>query len=219
MPVEREAAPLPLGAERHLRAHGCRLRRFGIVDRLERAVAGRRAGREQGDVRSEPGLSTLDRGLERHETKAVIGQGAGLVETDDVDACEALDGVDALRKGPKARKAHGRDGEREARQQHESLGHERKQPGNGRASGLPDRCVAKGQRRDEEDRERHHDHHGDPQDAVDVELERAQRGAGAAGLGGKPLRVAVGADRLDHVVGRSRGAEDSREDRSRRRHG
>ena len=54
-----------------------------------------------------------------------LGERARLVEAHHVDACETFDRGQLLHEHLAAGERHGRDREREARQQHEALGHHR----------------------------------------------------------------------------------------------
>jgi hypothetical protein len=99
-----------------------------------------------------------------------------------------------------AREPHRRDGEGEAREQDKSLRHQRHQGRDDGARRFSDPCSTQKQRHHEHRGQRHHRRDGDPQDAVDVGLEGAERRPRLARLGGQTLGKALGADGFHHVV-------------------
>ena len=128
-----------------------------------------------------------------------LGQGAGLVEADDIDGGERLDRVQLLRQ--RAPPRHPQRGDRvgEAGEQDQPFRDERDDGGDrGRHRGVQ-RRVPVPERVPEHDAERHH--HGDEheQELVQGALERRARVAEGARLARQPRGVAVRADRGDRV--------------------
>ena len=91
---------------------------------------------------------------ERHDLldrERAVGERAGLVEADDVEAGERLDRLQPLHERAAAADARRGDREDEARQQHEALGDERDDAGDGGRDGLAGRHVVGAQRVQQQD--------------------------------------------------------------------
>ena len=139
--VELHGAPLARGRERHLGGDGPRLGGEALGDRLAGAVARARARRQRPQQLAGLVLLVARRRLDALEPDAVVGERAGLVEAARVHARQALDRVQALGERAQPPQPHGRDGEGQARQQHQALGHQRHQGGDGRVDRVGDAAV------------------------------------------------------------------------------
>ena len=106
----------------------------------------------------------------------------GLVDADHVDAGERLDRVEPLDERAATRHAAGGDGEGHAREQDETLGDERDDAGGGLDTACADRRVVDVQGDDERTADRDHHEQQQPQQPVDVLLQRRERLAVALGL-------------------------------------
>ncbi len=169
-----EAAPLPARRERHLDLHAELHAAKGLRDRVGGRVAAGEARRERAEL-----VAHLRLGVpaERHdlvERERAVGQRAGLVDADHVDAGERLDGREPLDEGSTPGHACGADREGDGGEQHEALGHERDTAGRRGRHGFPDRRLVVAQRGEQPDGDRHHHDHEQPQEAVDVALQRRE---------------------------------------------
>ena len=158
--VEGDAGPLPARRERHLERDVPR--RAAARCACSASAVGLRAPRLAANAPSQRVHVALAGAGERHDLldrERAVGERAGLVEADDVDAGQRLDRVQALDERAAAADARGGDREDEARQQHEALGHERDDARGGRRDGLAQGHVVRAQRVQEQDRDRDHDRH------------------------------------------------------------
>ena len=140
-----------------------------------------------------------------------FGERAGLVETDDVDAGEALDRRQLLHEHVAAGQGDRRDREREARQQHEAFGHHRDDTGDHARHRLPPAFVRaelaeREQRRGRQQRPRHV-----AQDRVDAVHQLGPHEREPPRLGREPARVRVGADAGRLEPSRARDHDAARE--------
>ena len=124
-----------------------------VRDRVGRRVPPGEAGRERAELGAHLGLRVPAERDDLVERERAVGQRAGLVDADDVDAGERLDGGQALDERSAARHARRADGERDRGEQDEALGHERDAAGGGGRDGLADRRLVEVQR-DEQQRPR-----------------------------------------------------------------
>ncbi len=204
--VELEPAPLPARRERHLDGDAARLARDGLGDR----VGGRVAPAEVRGEAAEHGPGLVLGAGERDdlvEAEGAVGEGAGLVDADHVDPGQRLDRVQPLDERAAPGHAAGGDGEGDAREQHEALGDERDDARGGLGDRLADRGVVHVQGEDERPADRDHHEHQQPQQAVDVLLQRRERLAVALGLADELVGVGVGADLVGEVDPRPGDAE------------
>ena len=198
--VEGRPAPLAGRGEGHLGAELLGLGRGRVEDRLHRGVARADAGRQGPEALAQlivvvpVGRHHLD------HPQAVVGERPGLVDAHRVHRGQALDGVELLRQRAQSGQPHGGDGEGQAGQEHQALGHDRHQRGDGGARGLVEVRPPDGQHRDEDRRQRDHHPHGQLQDAVDVALQRAEGRPRSLRLGRQPLGEALLAHGLGAVV-------------------
>ena len=124
--LQGQAAPLARRRERDLLARpAAAVAGGGLGDRAHRRVlrarrsprASARSARRASSPRPSTGSRPLD-------PDPVLGERAGLVEAERVDRRQALDRVEALGERADARQPHRGDGEGQAREQHEPLGHQ-----------------------------------------------------------------------------------------------
>ena len=141
------------------------------------------------------------------EAEGAVGERAGLVDADHVDPGQGLDRVEPLDEGAAPGHAAGGDGEGDAGEQHEALGDERDDARGGLGDRLADRGVVHVQGDDERAADRDHHQHQDPQQAVDVLLQRRERLAVALGLADELVGVGLGADLVGEVDPRAGDAE------------
>ena len=161
----------------------------------------RRAARARRGSPAPPSGSDLLHG------ERAVGERPGLVEADDVEAGERLDRGQALDERSAAADARGGHREDEARQQHEALGHERDDAGDGRRHGLAHGDVVRAQRVQQQDRDRDHDRDHQAQQPVDRELQRRELAAILARGVRELVGVRIGADALGLVDAAARDAE------------
>ena len=124
-----------------------------------------------------------------------VGQGPGLVEADDVDAGQPLDGGELLHEHLAPGQAQRADEEGDAREQHQALRHHPHEGGHRADHRVGGALVAPGQLADEEDRSDDDEAPADvAQQGVDA-LHQLRAGLREAlRLGGQPLGVGVGPD-------------------------
>ncbi len=120
-PAQDDRAPAAARGEGDvaLRLLGRRL--AGRCDRLERRVPARRGCREAGQRGRELLVVHAGRRDELDHAEAALGEGAGLVEADDVDGGQRLDRVQLLHERPAPGHAERRDRVRQAREQDQPL--------------------------------------------------------------------------------------------------
>ena len=129
---ERHAAPLASRRERHP-ARG-RPRRGIVVRVLQGARGCVRVGvelRERGERRVDAGSIGRVDDLHIGEGEHALGDRAGLVDAQHVDAGEHLDRGKLLHEAPVSGEPNHADGEGDARQQHQTFGNHSDQAGNG----------------------------------------------------------------------------------------
>ena len=132
-PVERRAAPLPRADENGDRVGDAPVRRgvrIALADRAHRGVRRRVGGRERGEDAAAASRPSAER-LHPLDRQPPLGERAGLVDAQHVDAREPLDGRQLLDEHAPPRQAHHGDRERERREQDEPLGHHRDRAGDG----------------------------------------------------------------------------------------
>ncbi len=191
----------PLGAEPSLRGERdlvferASARRKGLGNRLERRVA--RRGR--GSVDAELGRKRLGADELGHP-QARLGQGAGLVEADDIHRGQGLGRVQLLRKRTEPGHPERADGVRQAREQDQPLRDQRHDSGDGGGNRLAEPRVPMPEGVAEDDAERHQHSYEDEEQPVQRPFERRSRMTEGPRLPGDLLGVAVGADRRDQVL-------------------
>ena len=181
--------------ERNLLLDRRRRGRIGLGDRLDRRVPHRRGRSELPEL-----LANRRRPGDIDDSQRGLGQGACLVEADDVDGGERLDRVQLLRQRAPPRHPQRRDRVGQACEQDQPLRDERHDRGDGgRHRGVQGR-VPVPERVAEDDAER--DHHRDEyeQELVQGALERRARMAEGSRLARQAVGVAVRPDR-GHCVG------------------
>jgi hypothetical protein len=136
----------------------------------------------------------IDKGLDAVERDGALREGAGLVEQHDIDTGKALDRGELLYQHVPSRERDRRHREREARQQHETLGHHGDDTGDDPRDCLPP-PVVRGELAEREEASGRDDGPLDvTQDEVDAvhQLRAHQREASC--FGGKAPRVRVRPD-------------------------
>ena len=139
LPCSPNDAPLHLRADENAAATGDRpprIARVGGGDRLHRGVRLFVGGRQRGERRASFLLAGAVEHQQLDDLHVILGQGARLVGTDDVDASEALDGRQLLHEAALAAETNHADGEGDARQEHEAFGDHRDDAGDGAADGV-----------------------------------------------------------------------------------
>ena len=132
---------------------------------------------------------------------------------------QRLDGGQPLHERAAPADARGRDGEDEAREQHEALGHERDDARDRGRDGLARGHVVHVQRVQEQGRDRDHERHHEAQQPVDRELQRRELAPVLAREAGELVGVRVGAHALGLVDAAAGDAERARLHASRPRAG
>ena len=201
---EGGAAPLAGGGERHRR--GRRPAGVGahLADGEQAGVRSRLGRREGAEGVQHPAVGALATGpLDAGHLQDALGEGAGLVDADDVDAGEHLHGRQLLHEGATPSQPDHADGEGHAGEQHQPLGDHRPDPGDRAAHAAGERVGAAHLGDDQQDPRGDERPGADPQDGVGalaqlgahvrepLGLRRQARGVGGvADVGGGEATVA-----------------------------
>ncbi len=204
--LRRAEHPRPVSSGADRRPFACRgerdlgLARPSRVSEFRRERLGRGVGvrpvRRQRERPPDGGIIGALEQLQPVEDDVTVGQGAGLVEADDVDAREALDRRQLLNQRLLACERDRGDRERQARQQDQPFRHHPDQRGDGAGdSGLPALVVRGVELAPQQERRDDEHHQRDPaQQAGGAGDELRMCRPGLLGLGRELGGVGLGAD-------------------------
>ncbi len=183
--VQFERAPAAFGIEGNGAfrggAVGVRAERFGECARgLAVGGCGGNEGGEPGKV-----AFVAFHPADSVERELVGGEGAGLVEADDVGVVEGFDGGDVLHDGAAAGNAHRADGKGDGHAEEQANGNDRGDERGDVADGIADAAVVDHVLDEEHDGEGGGGRKNDAQDAVETLLERRGALHDLAGVGGE----------------------------------
>ena len=204
-------APLAGRRERHRLGEGPARRPVVLVaDGQQAGVGVVVGGGERGQGAGGGAGQVVVEVLDVAEHQLALGEGAGLVEADHVDAGQALDGGQLLGEDLLAGQPGGAHREGDAGEQHQALGHHGHQPGHRGLHRVDEAEVGADLRGDQQDGGGYQQPAHPLDDAVDAVTQLGAHQREAPGVRAEPEGVRVGADLGGPHAAAARGHEAAR---------